>query len=148
MFNYYFDSDRDGHADTVRLFEAIGAGDYEGFTSEYVIMELKKAKEPKQSEMVNLIGKYGIKMLNHSDETVRLANIYIDKYIIPAKFETDARHIAIASVNGLDCVISYNFKHINKMKAKVMTARINRAEGYNSIIICTSKEVLADELYD
>ena len=29
MFNYYFDSDRDGHADTVRLFEKIRTGNFE-----------------------------------------------------------------------------------------------------------------------
>ena len=40
MFNYFFDTDRDGHADTVRMFEAIGKGEYEGYTSEYVTFEL------------------------------------------------------------------------------------------------------------
>jgi len=33
MFNYYFDSERDGHSATVKLFEAIGAGEYVGYTS-------------------------------------------------------------------------------------------------------------------
>ena len=33
VFNYYFDTDRDGHEDVVRLFEAIGAGRYEGYNS-------------------------------------------------------------------------------------------------------------------
>ncbi|MDR0882813.1 MAG: hypothetical protein LBP55_09790 [Candidatus Adiutrix sp.] len=41
MFNYYFDSDRDGHVDTVRMFEAIGEGEYEGYTSGYVINKIK-----------------------------------------------------------------------------------------------------------
>ena len=36
-FNYYFDEDRDGHEDTVRLFEAIGAGEYEGYASVHVM---------------------------------------------------------------------------------------------------------------
>ena len=40
MFNYYFDEDRDAHADTVRLFEDIAAGKYAAFTSVYVIDEL------------------------------------------------------------------------------------------------------------
>ena len=40
MFNYYYDTDRDGHSDTIRMFEAIGKGEYEGYTSEYVIFEI------------------------------------------------------------------------------------------------------------
>ena len=53
--------------------------------------------------------------------------------------------IAIASVHGLDCVLSYNFQHINKLKTKILTERVNRAEGYKGIVICTSREVLDDE---
>ena len=34
LFNYYFDRDRDAHADTVKLFEEIAEGKYEAFTSE------------------------------------------------------------------------------------------------------------------
>ena len=30
VFNYYFDVNREGHCDTVKLFEAIGTGLYEG----------------------------------------------------------------------------------------------------------------------
>jgi len=30
MFNYFFDSERDGHRDTIRMFEAIGRGEYKG----------------------------------------------------------------------------------------------------------------------
>jgi predicted nucleic acid-binding protein len=51
MFNYYFDEERDGHADTVRMFEAVGRGEYEGYTSEYAIIELQRAKERKSSDM-------------------------------------------------------------------------------------------------
>ena len=48
MFNYYFDEDRDGHAATVRMFEEIGKGEYEGYTSEYVTYELQKTIGSKQ----------------------------------------------------------------------------------------------------
>jgi hypothetical protein len=45
MFNYYFDQDRDGHLATISMFEATGQGEYTGYTSEYVLIELKKAEE-------------------------------------------------------------------------------------------------------
>jgi hypothetical protein len=147
MFNYYFDSDREGHTDTIRLFEAIGAGDYEGFTSEYVSIELRNtAFEPKRNNMLNLIDAYKIDVLDVNEETNRLANIYISNNIIPARYRYDSAHIAIASVNELDCVLSYNFEHINRDKTKLLVGHVNAKEGYNNITICTSREVLDGEL--
>ena len=145
IFNYYFDTERDGHADTVRLFEAIGGGEFEGYTSEYTMGELLNAPEPKQTEMLALIEKYNIIMLPITDESNELANLYISEQIIPARFRLDGAHIAIACINELDCVLSYNFKHINRVKTKLLTGRINKEKGYSTVVICTSKEVLEDE---
>ena len=39
VFNYYFDEDRDAHADTVTLFEECAAGKFEPYTSDYVLAE-------------------------------------------------------------------------------------------------------------
>lgn len=64
MFNYYFDEARDGHDATVQLFEAVGRGEYTGYTSEYVLFELRNAPEPKQSEMLSLIERYNIKVID------------------------------------------------------------------------------------
>jgi len=145
MFNYYFDTERDGHTDTVRLFEAIGRGEYEGYTSEYVTLELKRAKEPKRSEMLSLINKYGITLLDFEDEAIRLANLYVDYKIIPQRKLLDGAHIGIASYHNLNCILSFNFEHINKLKTKDMTALVNLREGYKGIIICTPMEVLENE---
>jgi hypothetical protein len=104
--------------------------------------ELYDAKEPKRSNMLALIDEHDITVLNYNEQVIRLAELYIKNGIIPPSFRIDSSHIAIASVNELNCVISYNFKHINRVKTKVLTARVNREEGYNGVVICTSKEVL------
>ena len=144
-FNFYFDVDRDGHEDVIRLFEAIGAGLYEGYTSEYAIQELEQAPEPKRSNMLALIEKYNLAHLDITPEVVRLGKLYITKGIIPVSHRLDSLHIAIASVYGLDCVVSYNFKHINRNKTRRLTASVNNGEGYNGVLICTAKEVMNDE---
>ena len=145
MFNYYFDTDRDGHEDTVRLFEAIGAGEYDGYTSEYAVYELMDSSEPKRTNMLELIEKYKIITLNISEESDRMADLYVQNKIIPLKYRLDAAHIAIASIHGLDCVLSFNFEHINKLKTKRMTELVNLNEGYKGITICTPMEVLDNE---
>jgi hypothetical protein len=145
MFNYYFDIERDGHADTVRLFEKIRAGEYEAYTSEYTAGELLSAPEPKQSKMLALIPEYNIIILPITDESNQLASLYVSENILPARFRLDGAHIAIASINSLDYLLSYNFQHINRVKTKLLTERINHKKGYGSIVICTAKEVLEDE---
>jgi hypothetical protein len=57
----------------------------------------------------------------------------------------DARHIAIASANRLQYIVSCNFKHINKLKTKNMVNYVNLKEGYQTIIICRPEEVIDDE---
>jgi len=148
MFNYYFDTERDGHTDTVRLFEAIRAGEYEAYTSEYAVGELLNAQEPKQSKMLALIEEYDIAVLPITDESNQLADIYISEGIIPPRFRLDGAQIAISAIHGLDYVLSYNFQHINRAKTKLLTDRINNKKGYSSVLICTAKEVLEDEYND
>jgi len=145
MFNYYFDTERNGHADTVRLFEAIRAGKHEAYTSLYTIGELEDADEPKRSKMLALLDEYNITVFNTTDESDLLADLYVSEGILPAKFRLDGAQIAISSIHGLDYVLSYNYKHINRAKTKLLTDRINNAKGYNSVLICTAKEVLDDE---
>jgi hypothetical protein len=145
MFNYYFDAEREYHADTIRLFEEIRVGKYEAYTSEYTVIELRNAPEPKRGNMLSLIDKCHIITLDLDEEAERLADVYIENGIMPIKYRLDGTHIAIAAVHDLDYILSFNFQHINRVKTKRMTELINLQEGYKGITICTPMEVLDNE---
>jgi hypothetical protein len=81
-------------------------------------------------------------MFSRDAETERLAGIYLDKKIIPVKYIEDAQHIASATVNCLDFVVSYNFGHIVKLKTMIGTGFTNLREGYRQVGISTPEEVL------
>ena len=138
----------DMQCQVINHIDAIGNQEYDAYTSAYVTYELQKAKEPKRRNMLALIEKFGVNMLNYENnaEAVRLANLYIQEKIIPGRFRIDSTHLAMASIHGIDCVISYNFEHINRLKTKMLVGKINLKEGYNNIMICTSKEVIDYEL--
>jgi predicted nucleic acid-binding protein len=142
MFNYYFDAERGMHPATVAFFEAIGRGEFVGFTSEYTVGELLNAQEPKKSDMLALIEKYKINKIKSSEQIKRLADRYIANHIIPENKQLDALHIAAASVNEIDYILSLNFKHINKLKTKRLVEVINLYEGYKSVQICSPMEVI------
>jgi len=145
LFNFYIDVTRDAHADTVRLFKEIVAGNYEAFTSTYATDELEKAPKEKRDKMMNLITKHGITVLAPSDEAVRMADIYVAEGVIPPKYRTDGLHIAIATVNELDMIVSMNFQHIVKRKTITMTGYINTLNGYRAIEIYSPMEVVENE---
>ena len=145
VFNHYFDTDREAHAATVKLFEEIQAGKYEAYTSAYVVDELVDAEEPKRSNMLSLITEYSIKILNYSNEARELADMYVKEGVIPPRFTYDALHIAVATTNDLEYVFSLNFKHINKVKTKTMTSVINIRESYRPVTIASPMEVMEDD---
>jgi len=145
LFNFYFDEDRDAHVDTVKLFKMIAAGKYDAFTSTYVTDELEKAPKGKRDKMMSLITKYGITVLAPNVEAVRIADIYIAQGLIPQKYHTDGLHIAIATVNELDMIVSMNFQHIVKRKIKLATGTINTINGYRAIEIYSPMEVIEDD---
>lgn len=143
VFNFYFDDDREGHDDVVELFERIKAGEFEAYTSEFTVRELERAQEPKRNMMKMLVDQISTFVITHPMRM--LAAQYVANGIVPSRYQGDATHIAAASVYGLDCIVSYNFKHINKLKTKTETAKINFSFGHKGMIICTAKEVLHDE---
>ena len=146
LFNHYFDDDRGiAHESTVTLFKDIAAGKYEAFTSTYVTDELEKAPSDKRDKMISLIAEYDIAVLAPTDEAVRIADLYISENIIPQKYRTDGLHIAIATVNDLDMIISMNFQHIVKRKTKIGTGNINALNGYRAVEIYAPMEVIENE---
>jgi hypothetical protein len=146
LFNFYINSDLgDPHTETVKLFAEIAAGKYDAFTSDYVVDELGKAPPDKRSKMMSLLTKFNIPVLNMSDDAERLAGFYVTERVVPEKYRTDGLHIAIATVNDLDMIISMNFQHIVKRKTIKMTGHINTMNGYRAIEIYSPMEVVDND---
>ena len=82
-----------------------------------------------------MIFDHDMKILELSEKAVNLANEYIDKGAIPMSEPEDAYHIAIASVNHLDALASWNFKHIVSMNPIRKIHEINMKHGYPIIEI-------------
>jgi predicted nucleic acid-binding protein len=145
VFNYYFDAERDAHADTVTLFEECAAGKLEPFTSTYTTDELESAPPDKRDKMLGLIERYNVQVLEASEESDALANRYVTEGALPKGSFSDARHIAIASLNDLDIIVSLNFRHIVRSTTIEMTAAINKLMGISVIAIDSPMGVVDSE---
>jgi hypothetical protein len=146
LFNFYVEEDSgDAHTETVKLFKEIAAGKYEAYSSDYVVDELERALEGKREKMIKLFSQFGIKVLGPNTAADKLADLYVSEGIIPLKYRTDGLHIAIATVNRLDMIVSMNFQHIVKRKTVKMTGAINILNGYQAIEIYSPMEVVENE---
>jgi len=145
IFNRFLEDNREYNMETKKLFEKITRNEIEAYSSAFVIEELDKASEPKRSIMLNLIQQYKITVLEIDIRAYDLSEIYIEMGIIPQKFRIDGIHIAMAAIYDMDCIVSLNFHHINKLKTKMATEIIHRMKGYNNPFICTPMEVIEYE---
>jgi hypothetical protein len=143
IFNFFgYGKAKQKQRDTQALFERIKAGKYEVYTSTYAVEELQRDHAAHFAEMYGLVADYGIRELPKSDEAQRLADIYMEQHIVPKEYPDDAWHIALATVRGLDCVVSCNMGHIVKQKAMIGTGIINKRAGYLPVILTSPKELL------
>lgn len=145
MFNYYFEKGREAYPYTVRLFDEIRKGLFEPYTSQYVIDELALVPEPKRTAMLGLIDEFDVRIFDADLEAERLADLYVTEGIIPPKYKTDGRHIAIATVKNLHFIVSLNFKHIVRRRTVLLTEVVNVREGYGKVGIFSPMEVVGDE---
>lgn len=138
----YYDDEFEEH--TKLLFERIRHKDFDIYFSEVNETELMLAPQEVQDVKL-LIPADCYKYLELNDEAKQLAETYISEKALGKASLNDAYHIAIASVNRLDCLVSWNFKHIvNFDKIKLFNS-INMKLGYPLIDIRTPLEFLKDE---
>jgi hypothetical protein len=74
----------------------------------------------------------------------KLAEVFNKKGAVPQIAPEDAIHIAVAVVNGIDYLISWNCKHIANAKMRSKIEQVCLSRGYEPIIICTPEELLED----
>ncbi len=83
--------------------------------------------------------------ISKDKETEFLSSKYIELNIISKKFINDAIHIALAVVNKIDVLVSWNFKHIVNLDRIRKYNAVNIMYGYNLLEIRNPKEVISNE---
>ncbi len=81
-----------------------------------------------------------------SQEVDELATKLIAGNAIPPTEPRDAAHIALAAVNGIEYLVTWNFKHIANPTTRLAIESICRIAGFQPPIICTPDELLEAQL--
>jgi hypothetical protein len=152
MFSFYYEERTappylEYKAEVRRVFDLIKAGEYEPYTSPYATDEIEnETNEDKREKMKGLISEYGVVILPAAPEARRLASLYIQERAISPVWATDAAHIAVTTINGLDFIVSLNFTHIVRPWTIEKVRSVNMREKYQGIGIYKPAEVL--EIYE
>jgi predicted subunit of tRNA(5-methylaminomethyl-2-thiouridylate) methyltransferase len=131
---------------TLQFFKEVEKGNFDIYISQIVFDEIEKASGEKRKALKALIGKFTPKELEITEEILLLADKYIIEAALPKRAIDDSIHAAIATVNEMDALISWNLKHLANLRRKDKICGINLKEGYSKRLeIITPMEVSSDE---
>jgi len=112
--------------------------------SEITLEELEKAPL-KIRNIIQKIPDESKELVVLTDEAIDLSNHYIKEKVISKKHLIDTRHIAVATVNKVDILVSWNFKHIVNFNIIRQYNAVNLKYGYTLLEIRTPREVLDEK---
>lgn len=86
----------------------------------------------------------GIPLLKITDEVTELLRQFLAKGIIPRKAAEDAFHIAIATVNRMNYLLTWNCRHIVNAEIMKGLAKAAAVMGYTLPVLCTPEQLMGD----
>jgi len=138
----YFDMEFE--KDTRLLFQKIKDGIYDVFVSSLTRKELKNAPDKVKNLLVDLPVEF--REIEVLPEYVLLAEEYIKENVVGITSKDDCTHIATATINNIDVLVSWNFKHIVNVQRIRGYNSVNLKNGYKHLEIRSPKEVIFYEL--
>lgn len=112
------------------------------FASQLVVQEASRGDENAASLRLSEVAK--LDLLDTTDEVINLAEALISDNLIPKNVAEDAVHIAVATVNAMDYLLTWNLKHIANAIIRGRVEAICRLKGYEPPIICTPEELMEE----
>ena len=80
-----------------------------------------------------------------TEDAIALASRLTEEHALPSEAGADALHIAVAAVNGMDFLMTWNCRHIANMELLPAIRRTLERHGYELPWVCTPEELLGGE---
>lgn len=115
---------------------------FELYISELVIQEAGAGDTTAAGQRLRVLE--DVPLLELSPEAVTLAERLITDGPLPQNAVEDALHIAIATLNGMDYLLTWNFKHLANATIRHKIEEVCWQAGYEPPIICAPPELLEE----
>ena len=83
----------------------------------------------------------GLHVLSASQQAQDLVDALLAQGAVPPTEPEDATHIALAVVNGIEYIVTWNFKHIANAAMRSKINKVCTVAGYIPATICTPEEL-------
>lgn len=110
------------------------------YISQVVLSEAAQGDVEIATQRLNAVN--NVPLLEVTEAVENLAAQFMRKSNLPVKASDDAVHIALATVNGLDYLLTWNCKHIANAQIQRKLIEICSDFGYTLPIICTPYELM------
>lgn len=108
---------------TTKLFERLNDSEIVFVVSDLPDLELINAPQHVRELLLSFSAEK-FQRIELTEEAINLADTYIHEKVVGKTSIEDCRHIALATINKVDVLASWNFKHI---------VNLDRIKGYNSV---------------
>jgi predicted nucleic acid-binding protein len=148
---FYFDTsvfgglfDQEFEEETAILFEKVELGQIICVYSELTEREISKAPQKVKDFFVSLKSENKERVIV-TPEALELGQTYVNEKVVGNTSLDDCIHIALATLNKVDVLVSWNFKHIVNVYRIRGYNSINLRLGYSQIEIRSPKEIVGNE---
>ena len=115
---------------------------FELYCSELVVREASKGDEEQAKERLSHLA--GVPVLEIAPDALAIATALMKQKALPRKAEDDATHLAIAAVNGMEYLLTWNCAHLANASLRPFIERICKKAGHRCPIICTPEQLLEE----
>jgi hypothetical protein len=126
------------------LFDEFRSGVKIAVVSDLTLQELDDAPE-EVSEILSELPSHAVEYVFLSAEAIALADAYIAQGVVTEKHLIDTQHIAIATIERVDVLVSWNFKQIVNLDRIRKFNAVNLMQGYQILEIRSPLEVLYEK---
>jgi len=130
---------------TLEFLATARRGAYELFVSEVVLAEISRASDELAAQLGELVQGLGPGVLEFDEEIDALARSFLEHRALPASKVEDAQHVAVAVVNELDVLVSWNYRHLVNVRRREMFHQISVMNGYYKPLHVVTPPELNDE---
>ena len=134
----YFDDEFS--EETVEIFNEVKNGTYDLAISDLTTRELTKAPEKVRTLLQDK--EITFEQILVTQEAIELATEYVQEKVVGQTSFDDCIHIATATINKIDILVSWNFKHIVNIQRIRGYNSINLKNGYQTLEIRSPKDII------
>ena len=129
-----------GHQQSTRDWWATASERFELVISELVREEAGSGDPDAVRVRLTLLA--SLALLDATAEAQELAERLVSASAVPEAAMRDAAHIAIAAANGIEYLVTWNFRHIANAVTRPQIESVCRQAGFESPVICTPEELM------